>query len=121
MTNQEMFDKAYIGLRGQNFERAINSRGGCVYLNSDGKRCAWGHVDTSLDATHSGSVSYLRLEGIGLAAQLDDGQTWFATQLQAAHDAIFDDTGRSAQAQTPAMVKEALENLARKYNLTIPQ
>lgn len=85
MTLQEMFDKAARGLREQKFQISLAETNGCAYLSSDGKRCAWGHVDTSL-TLEMGDVRRLHQYQIGLAASLTPDDMKFAVRLQMSHD-----------------------------------
>jgi len=110
MTIQEMFSKAVVGLRGQGFERALRADGGCAYLTVDGRRCAWGHVDTDLDLHADGSVKTLRNIGEGLAGELDDEGIRFALDLQNAHDS----------AHNPEMMEGNLREVAIQYGLEWP-
>lgn len=110
MTIQEMFDRAYLGLKAQGFERAINSDGGCFYQTLDGKRCAWGHVDHSVPANTPANMYGLRYFGVGLAAQLEHPEFMFAVSLQGTHDT----------SNTPKEVEEALLVLAKTYRLVVP-
>lgn len=115
MTNQEMFDKAWHGLKSQGWRKAIANGVGvaCSYLTSDGWRCAWGWVDPEGTVVNGiarrGTVYSLRDEKIGVAAGLDYGQTRFAQDMQDAHD----------HAKTDRL-EDAMRDLAKKYNLTVP-
>jgi len=112
-SRQEMFDRAWSGLKGQGFMRAVNSGvfgGSCTYLALDGKRCAWGHVDTSL-TDELGGVTGLHERGIGLAKFLDNGDLLFATALQVSHDS----------GNTPKKMELSLRDVAERYGLTVPE
>lgn len=113
MMNQEMFDRAWRGLKGQGWEKAHNGLG-CVYsfTKPDGRelRCAWGHVDTAL-TTESFGVRTLRKLKKGLAATLDDEGVYFATELQGAHD----------DASSSADMEARFREVAAVFNLSIPE
>lgn len=80
LSRQQMFDLAFIGLRNQGFVPAYE-HGRCRYLTEDGRRCAWGHVDTSL-SIETESVYYV---GNPEIIDIDqDGE--FALELQNIHD-----------------------------------
>lgn len=110
-SRQEMFDRAFRGLRAQGFERCAANHYGCLYedLNT-GRRCAWGHVDASLTGADSGSVWHLRREKIGLAARIPLNDVDFAMALQRAHD----------NAMGPGNMEELLRNVAERFGLTVP-
>ena len=109
-SRQEMFDRAFRGLRGQGFEMC-GSRVSCLYEDpSTDRRCAWGHVDTTLHERDWGSVNHLHSEGIGVAAQLGVDDLSFAQQLQRCHDG----------SRNPAEMESLLRDLASRYGLTVP-
>jgi hypothetical protein len=107
MTNQEMFDKAWNGLKSQGFERCLGLTVCCMYNDGNGKHCAWGWVDESLSDEQC-YVTDLAMEGIGLAATLDEDQLNFAAQLQRAHDRV-------------GSMEQSLRDLAKRYNLIVPE
>jgi hypothetical protein len=126
MTKQEMFNKAFLGLKSQGFERAATEKDGCMYAVRDDagkvvKRCAWGWVDpVATEHVSAGAIWTLRRLGVGLAAELDGFQDEylavpgsdfdFADQLQKEHD----------HAVWPAGVEQGLRNLAARFGLTVP-
>lgn len=114
MTNQEMFDKAWHGLKSQGWRRATGGDGlTCSYLTSDGRRCAWGWVDPEGTVVKGiaciGTVRSLRDENVGVAAELDYYQIRFAQDMQNTHDFAADDT-----------LEAKMRDLAKQYNLTVP-
>ena len=78
LTRQQIFDKAFIGLRNQGFRPAYEK--GCQYLTADGLRCAWGHVNTELTRDNQGPAS----EFPGQYLHVNDYD--FANDLQSSHD-----------------------------------
>lgn len=115
MTLQEMFDKAYIGLASQEFKKClgswtVESKGICVYSDGNGKHCAWGWVDMSLDKNVIGLVNDLKNWRIGIAATLDEEQLDFASKLQIAHD----------KSDNQQDMKNNLKKLADEYKLLVP-
>jgi hypothetical protein len=44
MELQEVFNKVYLGLAGQYFERSINGHGVCAYRGHSWRKCAIGHL-----------------------------------------------------------------------------
>jgi hypothetical protein len=114
MTKQEMFDKAVRGLAKQCWKRAarVTDIGNsiCVYQDKDGNRCAWGHVDTSLDSEVDGGVRKLHEQKIGLAAGLTDSEVMFAQILQTTHD----------DACTPEQMLEAYTDIYIRHQLDWP-
>lgn len=114
-TRQEMFNRAWKGLKAQGFERALTDDDRCVYLTADGKRCAWGHVDpegtTREDVPNGASVYKLNHKGLGLAACLFNGDLEWADRLQRVHDA----------GNTPEAMRASLVEFADRHGLTIPE
>lgn len=111
LTKQDMFDRAVRGLRAQGWRRSFNPEvSRCSYKAPDGKRCAWGHVDPSLDDV-SGTVYDLRKLQIGLAAGLDDPALRFATLLQQCHDGAI----------CPEYMEERFRQVAKEHALTWPE
>lgn len=118
ITKQEMFNRAYVGLKSQGFTRcgyrATDDSGNdgfmCTYSDEFGKHCAWGWVDTSLNSSQAGAVYSLREDGIGLAADLRGDLLDFAQRLQLAHD----------ESATPERMISRLNSLAQEFCLEIP-
>jgi len=104
-----MFNRAWNGLMAQGFERSATGNS-CVYRSDDGKRCAWGHVDTSL-AHEIGGVESLHSRGLGLAKFLYGDDLQFAAALQNAHDSGY----------TPSKMATFLRAVAEQYYLTVPE
>lgn len=110
-SRQEMFNRAWNGLKAQNWEKAVDHNGNCVYEAPDGKRCAWGHVDP--EARGVGSVYGLRYDYAGLAVRLSSEDLAFADKLQVAHD--------RADVDGNGTVERRMRNVALLYGLTIPE
>lgn len=117
-TRQEMFNRAWLGLKEQGFERCVDKLGHCVYTGERRGdvqyRCAWGHVDPDGTEGLEGSVEDLAVDGAGLAARLDQSGMMFAMALQAAHD--LETRGPS---QLPPL-EVRLRDFARAYKLEVP-
>lgn len=112
ITIQEMFNRAYLGLRSQGFERCMSDdRDRCCYLNYKGMRCAWGWVDTDLTSFDERNVTELAEHCTGIAGELDKDGIIFAQELQEAHD----------YGASPPVMMNNLQQLVNKYNLTIPK
>ena len=110
MTNQEMFDKAWNGLKSQGFERCMSRIKRCVYSDSNGKHCAWGWIDKSLtDEIYC--VEDLFQLGVGVAATLSASQLDFVVRLQICHDNAFN----------AEEMQENLRNLAKEFYLIVPE
>lgn len=109
LTKQEMFNRAYRGLASQGFERCTSGEGkhGCLYVDDNGRHCAWGWVDTSLTKEVSGYIGSIG----GIAATLGQKNKYFAARLQQAHD----------NAVTPEGVKNRLKQLAKEFDLKVPR
>lgn len=109
-TNQELFDLAYRGLKAQGFERSYDR--GCLYRDPNGRKCAIGHCiadeDYSRDYEHNNVINLPRK--VRKAAGITKKNEAFASKLQNCHD----------EAATPYDMQSMLNELAREYNLTIP-
>lgn len=116
LTRQEMYNRAYIGLRSQNFSIAYDK--GCQYSLPNGNHCAWGWVDTSIPHGTFGSVGGLFDENTALTREiLDPKDVGFAENLQRCHDEAAPADG--VHDASAAMIRNLL-NLAIEYNLTVP-
>lgn len=105
MDNQTAFNKAYLGLKAQGFERSANPNYGlCLYRGPNGLKCAIGHIMSN--EQYSGES--VRLNSYCIELGLD---YYFAKRLQLAHDNALDSSG----------VEYALKNVAIAYGLTIPE
>ncbi len=117
-SRQEMFNRAWNGLKSQGFERCMALCGGheqCAYTDETGtKHCAWGWVDPAAAASGSaGSVYLLQDEKVGIAGAVDKydyAMVKFMADLQSAHDS----------GKTPADMEQHLRSFALKYELEIP-
>lgn len=125
-TRQEMFNRAYIGLRKQGFKLAIQ-KSRCVYSMGNGRRCAWGHVDTSLGPHHYGDLLALSNAGVwgGLAAKLSTEDLQWAKELQLCHDGAArrlngDEDKEEEETYATEKLSNNLHEFAIKYSLTIP-
>ena len=110
MTNQEMFDKAWNGLKSQRFKRCIGDGGQCVYNDGNGRHCAWGWVDESLGDENC-YVEDLARNGIGIAGTLSASQLDFVVRLQICHDNAYDEFD----------MQNRLRNLAKEFYLIVPE
>lgn len=121
MDRQAIFNKAYLGLKSQGFEKSGYKKGEgffCVYRSTDGKKCAIGHCipDSEYDPCfENSSISVLDeiLEYLGVTLgdpHRKNPDISFLEELQLAHD-------KSDDADE---MKSWLEGFAKKYDLTIP-
>lgn len=101
--DQEIFDKVYLGLAGQEFRQARSQHGWLMVLDEAGRRDPAGHLSGAgmelrswLDAIHVGSTR--RGRALGQA-------------LTAAHDS----------SQSPEDMRYRLEMVAREWGLTTPE
>lgn len=118
MNEQELFNKAYIGLDGQGFKRSFDiDKGRCMYRGPDGRKCAIGHAipdelyDPIMEEGMPGSGFGILLGLMGFAVFGDFERHEFANNLQSAHDC----------ADCPEDMKHRLQNFAKNYGLTIPK
>jgi hypothetical protein len=101
MTKQEMFDRAWKGLKSQGFKRCMKPESGraCVYADGKGNHCAWGWVDPegTVDKNgvpFNGGIAEIRHRSGTLAAEMFGDEDMnnpsalyaFAEQLQRCHD-----------------------------------
>ena len=118
MTPQEIFDKAYLGLKAQG-KQCTAAHGGCVYNGPNDTHCGIGMlVEPSVCAEWEGhDVEAV----IRFAKEGDDLPGWFEANvklldaIQCAHDCVtdwrHDEFGFEAQ----------FKDIARRFDLEIPQ
>lgn len=113
MTKQEIFTKAYLGLKGQGFAKAYSeSRQGCQYRAPDGLRCAIGHVLP--DELYVEMFDEKFLSGSELKQYVsifDEVPDEFLDDLQGIHDNSY-----SAES-----MEHRLLQFADKHSLTVPE
>lgn len=109
LSKQEMFNRAYIGLKSQGFKQCVREDGECLYSNGSGMHCAWGWInpDTTLEEG-DGLADYGNIDKI--YAELDASGKDFARALQNLHDTN----------NNPKVMERALYRFAGLYNLNIP-
>lgn len=120
LTKQEMFARAWNGLRAQGWKPSIDQFGNCQYNGDDGYRCAWGHVDpegTSDPETEGVNWWSLWERKIGLAAGITVELQPFVEQLQAAHD----DTVMTTPSFNRPDMEANLRDLAAEHGLEVPE
>ena len=112
MTNQEMFDKAYLGLKSQGFAQCLVESGNTCAYSIGNKHCAWGWVDPYIPPEYNVATSVISLYDmkIGEAGKLTSGQVNFVHGLQQCHDT----------AKSPASMETNLRLLAQMYSLNVP-
>lgn len=118
LTRQEMFNRAFVGLRSQGFTQSLEAGSDtqCAYssqaLDGTVKHCAWGWVDPTISYIHEGkNVSRLVAAGIGLAAAVLPSDVNFVERLQCCHDNQL----------APTEMEAALRRLAAEFGLAIPE
>ena len=127
LTYQQMFDRAFIGLRSQNFVPSYTSTDGCLYNGPNNTHCAWGWVvkDTGVNVYEGGSAS---ANPCGLLITSEDNT--FANDLQAAHDYAAHPAVRHSWLKKPVGQKynykyQEMESNLRKFaayhGLTVPE
>jgi len=108
---QEIFNKAYLGLERQGFRRSVVANNACQYLTEDGRRCAIGWCLTNPPANCSLAVHELMRTDRQAAQDLQDAHVAFLEDLQRAHDS----------SPSPEQMQEMFKSLAIAYGLTIPE
>lgn len=146
MTRQEIFNKAYIGIRDQGFVRSVVGLHSCKYRGENGAKCAFGHLipEEEYDEILEGHPAYYLLSNkmvetteirIRQWAQLVNTED-LKKQLEVFikfkewGDATFspEDYHFIWELQkthdlgiTPETMKEFLKNFAKENDLTIPE
>lgn len=129
MTLQEMFNKAYLGLAGQKFEKSSKA-GVCLYRGPDGKKCAVGHLIDDAHYTeeleHKAAYQPMvrkALEASGVPVPVpppgvdESKETKLLNAMQLAHDVqAFQDFDN-----TEIPLKGKLAKVAADFNLTVPE
>lgn len=122
-TMQEVFDNAWHGVLGQKRPSAT-AAGRCLYRGPNGARCAvgWSISDSAYksDMEESGCITEEILSCVFLPnaeESVSDTAYSFLRQLQEAHDISAQEEGKMFL----LAFREAMQELAEKYNLTIPQ
>lgn len=112
MTNQEIFNAVYLGLKSQGFERSLRSEGYCTYRGDNGRKCAVGWLipDENYSPAIEGDSALDRSVQECLPAELK-GKTQFLNKLQVVHDDGLD----------PGLMQTYLLDFAENYGLTIPE
>jgi len=108
---QEIFNKAYLGLAGQGFEQAVDPLGICQYVDANGRKCAVGHCLTDPTYGTNLNVAALIYEDPQAATDLEGVSLNFLVQLQQCHD----------KGDTPGAMQKPLLNFASLRNLTVPE
>lgn len=139
LTRQEMFDRAWKGLKAQGWTPAYNhAHSRCEYLTGSGKRCAWGHVDPegtealSLIGFASLGILYItdrvekdpeirRVAPLTAALADDAGLRDFAADLQNAHDTVAMNNDSQPDDYVRAELQRAMHLFAEAHGLTIPE
>jgi hypothetical protein len=107
MNNQELFNKAYVGLAWQGFEQSISVS--CLYRGPNGRKCGIGQaIPDELYVPEMDSTFYALDKVpalIGFKGELE-----LAAAIQQVHDG----------AESPEGMRVALFNLAVSYGLTVP-
>ena len=110
MTRQDMFNKAYIGLKDQNFEKAWDGASkGCMYRDKRGRKCAIGFLIPDFAYNHW--FEGKRVEQIYEVLGFQDRDANFLNELQHCHDGAGD----------PADMRNRLRHFAMMNRLTVPE
>jgi hypothetical protein len=122
LTNQQIFDKALYGIRGQDYKPAKNKHTGCKYLTTniagEELRCAVGHClprdvatrwDDALPDQDTDILTMSEAHPEDFQALFSEDQIQFLTDLQTAHDNYLPSTDIWAI---------RMQEIADLYNLT---
>jgi hypothetical protein len=130
---QQVFDKAWEGMRSQNWQRATGSDGlGCEYHTPDGLKCAIGHIvpddfigfrtkDNGTEVCNAiGSISTL-VYGRGTWKDLFSNiDTDDLVELQRCHDHYFVVPNDELGIEGVYDVEAAMRSYAASHGLSIP-
>ncbi len=114
---QEVFNKAYLGLAAQGFRRSIKNEADedemCRYRSPNGLKCAVGHLLTDEQYTPemegNSILSLERLTGVDLG-EVFGVDMMFLQDLQECHDSGLE----------PSEMIESLVAFAERFGLTVP-
>ena len=113
LTKQEIFNKAYEGLRSQHFhksEGAVDTF--CMYRGPDGMKCAIGHLISDENYSVDLENKRVRNKMVRKAAEIPDHiDERFLQELQDCHDCSWDSLTMEGN----------LIRFAMRYNLRIPE
>ena len=111
LTKQEIFTKAYQGLKSQGFQRSVAlDIFGCAYRGAAGKKCAIGHLIPDENYRPSLEISCASSPKVRQAANIPDGVSdEFLIELQRCHD----------MSSNPTHMQNNLDRFIEKYNLVI--
>jgi hypothetical protein len=108
---QEIFNKVWTGLKAQKFERSTFRADQliCAYRGEEGRKCAAGHLipDEEYRALWEGR----RVRALDFFARFSFEELDLIDALQRAHDQGF----------VPATMRARLKEVARTFNLKIPE
>ncbi len=129
LTEQEAFDKAYLGVIAQGGPAVEMMGGSCKYITNDGSRsCGIGHI---MDPTLRDSMTYMTYANVGSLSDKvrPDLPIDFMESLQKAHDLSVLDTWPNSKSGPlkPAydrafldIFKMRMSQVATEYGLEIP-
>lgn len=118
MNTQEVFDKAYLGLKSQGFRKSANHNNKCFYRGPAGLKCAIGHCipdkaycvdwDSKNGTLASDIQAELKEMDYDLFSEVSGD---FLDNLQAVHD----------NSNSPEDMKRRLQDFAKTCGLTVPK
>lgn len=109
---QDIFNKAYRGLKAQGFVKSVGNKG-CMYRGFNSLKCAIGHCisDSEYTLELEGRSANTHKIGAILGYVPYSDEAWFAIDLQGIHD----------NSRGPEYMKDGLHAFAKKHGLTVPQ
>lgn len=115
LTEQEIFDKAYLGLASQGFERSMINDS-CVY-NAGDRHCAvgWVCVESKMPREGERPNKLSFWESLGINTMPSKERTNFLQEIQYVHDASYFEHNDQC-----AKRKQRMEEFAKIHNLTVP-
>jgi hypothetical protein len=127
MTNQELFDKVYLGIIQQGGPSIDFDTEKCLYRGPNGRKCAAGQV--LLDQYYNKDMEGVII-GYGdfidnglISSGLSPNNINFLKLLQSVHDNSASNATYSDQDKDKFFLetfKNAMESLAQEYNLVVP-
>ena len=121
---QSIFNRAYLGLKAQGFKVSATAGGKCMYRGPGGLKCAAGHLIPDdryafamerRCASDVGTVYGFDIFGEGVTKEDEN----FLDNLQEAHDYPINE-GHDPGEECPT-IEPHLRELARRYNLEVPE
>lgn len=118
MDKQEIFNKAFLGLKAQGFNQSITDTKKCLYRGPDGMKCAIGHIIPDELYKKNWDVKSKTVDFLPNTLWKKLGIDWlsnnmyqFLMALQRIHD----------NCRNPELMEARYREFARENNLSVPE